>query len=114
MRVLFNPRCSKCRILRKALDEHEVAWESVLYLEGGLDKELVEQIFEHYEGNWHHLIRTTEKVFKAMGIKLQTLSKEEGKALVLDNPILLQRPIVLRDGKAFIARDDEAISCVLE
>jgi len=42
MKVIFNPRCTKCRILSKELDAHEVAWERVLYLEGALDRALVE------------------------------------------------------------------------
>lgn len=114
MKVLFNPRCSKCRILGKELDAKEIAWESVLYLEGTLDRALVEQIFETYAGNWHDLIRTKEKSFKALGIKITALSQEEAIELVLENPVFIQRPIVFKDGKAMIARDDDAVREVLE
>lgn len=114
MQVIFNPRCTKCRILSKELDAHEVAWERVLYLEGALDRKLVEQVFESYAANWHNLIRTKEKDFKALAVKLKEISKEEAVELVLKNPVILQRPIVLKDGIARIARDDDAITCVLE
>ena len=41
MQVLFNPRCSKCRTLKKAFDENEVDWQKVLYLEGALTREMI-------------------------------------------------------------------------
>ena len=114
MKVLFNPRCTKCRILRKELDAHEVVWEGVLYLEGALDQGLLKQIFETYDGNWHDLIRTKEKTFKALGVKIKDLSKSEAMKLVQAHPALIQRPIVLKEGKAMIARDDDAVKEILK
>ncbi len=113
MRVLFNPRCTKCRILRKAFDENDVAWERVLYLEEGLERNLVAQIFDSYAGNWHDLVRTGEKVFKEAGKKLKDITRDEAIAMIVANPVLIQRPIVLKDGESIIARDDDSISCVI-
>ncbi len=113
MRVIFTPRCSKCRDLRKVFDENEVDWERVLYLDEGLDRALVAQIFDSYDGNWHDLVRTKEKAFKEAGKKLKDLTREEAITMIVENPVLIQRPIVLKDGKAFIARDDETVSSVI-
>ena len=110
MKVIFNPRCTKCRILNKALEDKQVTWERVLYLEGALDRALVKEIFESFKGEWQQLIRSKEKLFKEQGLKLKDLSRAEAMKLVLKHPVLLQRPIVLHNGEAIIARDDETVS----
>ena len=114
MKVIYNPRCTKCRILNKAFEAHEVTWERVLYLEGNLDQALVEEIFDSYAGNWQELIRTKEKTFKALDVNIKELTREAAITLVTKNPVFLQRPIVLQDGKAIIARDDETVKKLSE
>ena len=113
MRVLFNPRCTKCRVLRKAFNEREVDWEQILYLQDGLDRALVEQIFEGYAGDWRDLIRTKETVFREAGVKIRDLEKEQAMQMVLEHPVLMQRPIVLKDREVIIARDDESIKTAM-
>lgn len=112
MKIIFKPTCTKCRILKKELESHDVAWENINYAEDGLEREVVEFVFNHYAGNWHDLVRTKEKVFKSLNVKLKAMSKEEAVDLIVAHPILIQRPIVLKDGKVIIARDDDALASI--
>ena len=81
----------------------------MLYLEEGLDQALIEEIFDNYKGEWQQLIRSKEKTFKELGVKLKELSRNKAMKLVQKHPVLLQRPIVLHNGEAIIARDDETV-----
>ena len=113
MKVIYTPRCSKCRTLKKAFDENQVAWEKVLYLEGVLTREMIDEIFEAYKGDWRDLIRKKEAAFRENGVPLKELTQDQARQLVEEHPVILQRPIVLKAGEAYIARDDDTIACLL-
>ncbi|MNR51116.1 ArsC family protein [compost metagenome] len=59
------------------------------------------------------LMRTTEVVFKEQ-IKGKDLSDEELILAMHENPILIQRPIIVKGDKAVIARSEEAIDSILD
>ncbi len=114
MQIIFNPRCRKCQILKRALDDAEMEWEEIAYLKNLLDRDKIEQIFDAYPGNWHDLIRRKERVFVQQEKSLKDMTREEAIKLVLDHPILLQRPIVLKDGVAYVVRDDTAVATIVD
>ena len=114
MHVLFNPRCSKCRMLQRAFDTNDVEWEQKRYLEEQLEPAEIDEIFAAYDGDWKDLLRTKEPAFRENGISIKEMTVEEAKGLIALHPVVLQRPIVLKDGRAYIARDDKTLSWLLE
>ena len=105
MQVIYNPKCSKCKGLEKALDSNDVTWEKILYL-NGLTTEQVQAIFEEYEGDWRDLVRQKESIFQDKGVNPKEMSENEMMAFLAKHPIAIQRPLVLKNKTVIIARDD--------
>ncbi len=55
------------------------------------------------------LVRTSEAVFLELDVDLATLNDEAVIDLIVANPILMQRPIVVGNGKAVIGRPPETV-----
>ncbi|MDQ8012677.1 MAG: ArsC/Spx/MgsR family protein, partial [Flavobacterium nitrogenifigens] len=59
------------------------------------------------------LVRTKEKIW-IENFKGKTLSNDEIVTAMAENPILIERPIVVKDGKAIIGRDPELVASFLD
>ncbi|MCY1558625.1 putative protein YfgD [compost metagenome] len=59
------------------------------------------------------LVRTKEKIW-IENFKGKTLSNDEIITAMVENPILIERPIVVKDGKAIIGRDPELVASFLD
>jgi arsenate reductase len=109
MKIIYHPKCSKCKTLSKALDNHSINWEKVEYLNTGLTPEMITELFEKYEGNWRDLVREKESVFRDEGLNPQDMDKHEMMDFLAKHPIAIQRPLVIKDDKIIIARDENGI-----
>ena len=99
MRVLFNPACSKCRELKHLLDEREVSWEPILYLEGELTRDLLEELQTYSGEDLSTFLRATPPLPEG----------EDVIDFLLANPEALQRPLVIHDGGVLIARPPQLV-----
>jgi arsenate reductase len=59
------------------------------------------------------LMRKGEAVYKELNLKDTSLSDEQLVTAMIDNPILIERPIVLANGKAAIGRPPESVLSIL-
>ena len=57
-KVYFNPRCSKCRIAEKFMDENNIEHNNYLYLEDGVTREDIEEILNKGNLNINQILRT--------------------------------------------------------
>jgi len=108
LKVYFNPRCSKCRIARNFLDNEKKDYDLYEYLEKGLNVKSLKEILEKGNLKVENIIRKNEEEYKDL-IKNKNLSEDEILEILVKNPILLQRPIVLNDNSAIVARDEESL-----
>ncbi|MNL63644.1 Arsenate reductase [compost metagenome] len=53
------------------------------------------------------LMRTGEDRYAELGLSTKTLSREEAIRVMVENPILIERPIVVKGDKAVVARPPE-------
>ncbi|MEP4683317.1 MAG: ArsC/Spx/MgsR family protein, partial [Rhodopirellula bahusiensis] len=60
------------------------------------------------------LVRKKEALFKELNLAEQTLTDQQWIATMVENPKLIERPIVIHDGKAAIGRPTEKITEILE
>jgi arsenate reductase len=106
--VWFNPGCSKCRGARDLLDEHDVHADYVRYLDDRPSSDEIRRVMGLLGiDDPRQMMRTGEAVYKDMG-----LAAEHGDALVsamVEHPILIERPIVIRGDRAVIARPPEKL-----
>jgi arsenate reductase (glutaredoxin) len=106
--VWFNPKCSKCRTAQGILAEQGVDADYVRYLETSPSRDELEQVLKLLgTDDPMTIVRTGEDRWKELGID------RTDRDAVLDalaaNPILIERPIVIRGDKAVVARPPEKV-----
>lgn len=105
--VLYhNPRCSKSRQTLALLKENGIEPEIVEYLKTPPSAQEIEQLLEKLGVEPHDLLRTQEAPYKERKLSPAS-SKDEILHAIRGNPILLQRPIVVRGRRAVFGRPPE-------
>ena len=112
IQIYHNSRCSKSRQCLNVLENSGMGFEIVKYLENPPTFQELEAIIEKLGINSIELIRKKEKLWIER-FKNKTFTPKELIAIMVSNPILIERPIVINGNKAVIARPIERISEVL-
>lgn len=106
MRLIHTPRCSKARTAFGLLSDAGYLPEIVPYREEGvLTAELLTEIEEKTGQALKDLLRTKEDAYSGA-------SALEGDALknyVIAHPVLLERPILIVEDRAVVARPPERV-----
>ena len=105
--IYHNPRCSKSRQTLAILEENEVEIEIVEYLKNPLNKKNLSSLIKKLKIKPKELVRTKEKVFKELDVDLEN-DAAVIKAIV-ENPALMERPIVEKKDRAIIGRPPENV-----
>jgi arsenate reductase len=106
--VWFNPRCSKCRGARDLLEERGVDATYVHYLDEAPTREELERVLELLGTDDPRAItRTGEAVYRELG--LADAGRDELLEAMAANPILIERPIATRGGRAVVGRPPERV-----
>ncbi len=108
IKIYHNPRCSKSRDAVILLEEKGVEVEIVKYLDTPPSRQELIEILDMLGLSARGLMRTKEDIYKELGIK--DINDEDMLiGLMVANPKLIERPIVIKDGKAAIGRPIENI-----
>jgi arsenate reductase (glutaredoxin) len=110
--IWHNPRCSKSRNAVALLEEKGVESEIVKYLDTPPSKEEIVELLKMLGISARALMRTKEAIYKELDLKNENDEEKLIEAMV-DNPKLIERPIVIKDGKAAIGRPIENIVALL-
>lgn len=110
--IWHNPRCSKSRQTLALLEERGEDVTVRLYLKDAPWEPDLRAVLLALGVNAIDIMRTGEKAFKELGLSPDT-PEDELIAAMLANPILIERPIVLKDGKARIGRPPESVLEIL-
>ena len=113
VQILHNPRCSKSRATLELLKQHGVEPEVILYLETPPDAGVLKSILQKLDMQPRDLMRKGQSEYKAMNLDDKTLSNEHLMDAMIKAPILIERPIVLANGKAAIGRPPESVLDIL-
>ncbi len=111
--IYHNPRCSKSRAAMELLTEKGIEVEVVKYLDTPPDKETLEKILDMLNMEPRDLMRKGESEYKDNNLADANLSKNELIDAMLKFPRLIERPIVIKNGKAAIGRPLENIINIL-
>ena len=102
--LYFNPDCSKCRGALELLEGRGIAPHIVRYLDAPPDAAMLERLVDLLGGDARVLLRTDEPEYAAFGLDDPALDNAALIAALVAQPRLLQRPIVVVNGKAAIGR----------
>ena len=106
--IWHNPRCSKSRNAVALLEEKGVEAEVVKYLDTPPTRVELIAVLDMLGLSAKGLMRNKEDIYKELGIK--DINDEDVLiGLMVANPKLIERPIVIKDGKATIGRPIENI-----
>lgn len=113
VQILHNPRCSKSRATLELLRQNGIEPEVILYLETPPDAKQLTSILGTLGMQPRDLMRKGQPEYREMGLDNTQLSDEQLVDAMLKAPILIERPIVLANGKARIGRPPEAVLQIL-
>lgn len=108
IKIYHNNRCSKSRNGVQLLEESGKEFEIVKYLENIPSKEELSQIINMLGISPIDLVRKNEKIWKE-NYKGKELSDTDVITAMIENPKLIERPIIINGNKAVIGRPTEKI-----
>ena len=112
--MYHNPSCGKSRGALDILRERGVACDVVEYLQAPPDRATYERFLALLAGPPADLVRK-DKNFKELGLNEADYQTDEQVIdLLLEHPVLMQRPIVVRGDRALIARPSEKVLELLD
>lgn len=110
--IYHNPRCSKSRQTLALLESHNIQPNVIEYLKNPPTKEQLIHIVSLGIAI-KDLIRTSEKEWQALSIDLNNASDDDLMDAILSAPKVMQRPIVIANGKAVLGRPPENVLEIL-
>ena len=112
--IYHNPRCSKSRQTLTLLQERDLDLEVIEYLQSPPTAGTVGILCEQLGIDPLALMRTKEEKFTELGLsKEDTRPRDEWLRIMSENPILIERPIVVHVGKAALGRPPENVLEIL-
>lgn len=112
IQIYHNPRCGKSRSCLAFIEETDQEYEIIPYLTETPSFEDLQSLLEKLNLRPIELVRTKEKIW-IENYKEKTMTDSQIIQAMTDNPILIERPIVIKDGKAIIGRDLDKVSSFL-
>jgi len=113
IQIYHNPRCGKSRNCLAFIDQTKEEYEIIPYLTETPSFNDLKELLKKLDLNPNELIRTKEKIWIDT-YKGKNLTNDEVIQAMVDNPILIERPIVIKDGKAIIGRDLDKVASFLD
>ncbi len=107
--IYHNPRCSKSRAALKLLHERGVEPQIVEYLKTPPSASRLKELLAMLDMAPRDLMRKKEEPYKKLGLGDAGLDDNTLVSAMVDNPILIERPIVVSDGKARLGRPPEQV-----
>ncbi len=111
--IYHNPRCGKSRDTLALLRERGVEPEVVEYLKTPPDAATLSRLLAALGMSAEQLLRKGEAVFKQQ-YKGQSLDEAGWIAAMVAEPILIERPIVVRGARAVLGRPPENVAALFD
>lgn len=112
-KIYHNPRCSKSRAAHELLESRKLDFDTVKYLDTPPSAEQLADIIAMLGISPQALVRKGEALYKELALDESALSDADWIQLLADHPKLIERPIVVHNGKAAIGRPIDNIINIL-
>jgi arsenate reductase len=107
--IYHNPRCSKSRQALQLLLDHQQQPSVIEYLKQPPSVKDLTMLLQLLTMNARDILRRNEPLYKTLQLDNPKLKERELIQILADNPILIERPIVVVDKQAVIARPPEKV-----
>ncbi|WP_226064983.1 ArsC/Spx/MgsR family protein [Kaistella polysaccharea] len=113
VKILYNHACSKSRGILEYLDENGVPFEIIDFITHPLSELEIRTVLKKLHIAAKDLIRKNEKLFTD-NYSDKNYSEDEWVQVLVENPSLIQRPILIKDAVAMIGRPVEVAKLFIE
>ncbi len=113
VKIYHNPRCSKSRQTLQLLHDQGITPEIIDYLKTPPSAEELDAILQKLGLEPRALMRKNESAYKETGMNNEALDRQALIQGMVNNPILIERPIVVVNDKAAIGRPPEAVLAII-
>lgn len=111
--IWHNPRCSKSRATLELLRQQNIEPEIVEYLQNPPTADELNSVLDLLGRNPREFMRTGQSEYAENGLADESLSDAALVAAMIEHPILIERPVVLANGKAAVGRPPESVLEIL-
>ncbi len=112
LKIYYNPDCSKCKSAMALLDENGERYEAFNYLLNPPSPAELKGLLDYLGIDAEHLVRKKEPLYLEK-FEGKFYTQEEWLQILSTYPVLIERPIVVKDGKAILGRPVERILKIL-
>lgn len=113
VKIYHNPRCGKSRQTLQLLKDQGIEPEIIEYLKTPPSAQELDDILQKLGLEPRELMRKKEAEYKANGLDDASLGRQALIQAMVSHPILIERPIVIANGKAAIGRPPEDVLAIL-
>jgi arsenate reductase (glutaredoxin) len=111
--IYHNPRCGKSRNCLAFIEQTKQEYQIIPYLTETPTFNELKELLRKLNLKPIELIRIKEKIW-IENYKGKELSDDQIIQAMIEHPILIERPIVVKDGKAIIGRDPDLVAAFLD
>ena len=111
--IFHNPRCSKSRQTLQLLKDNNQDIDIIEYLKTPPSASELKKIIKMLKISPRDLLRKGEKEYKEANLADKNLSDQQIIDAMVKHPKLIERPIVIKDGKAMLGRPPEQVLDIL-
>ncbi|MFW5700401.1 MAG: arsenate reductase (glutaredoxin) [Cyclobacteriaceae bacterium] len=112
MKIYHNPRCRKSRETLQLLKDAGKEPEIIEYLKTPPSTAQLKEIIDLLQVSPEQIIRKGEKLYKDK-FKNKKIDDQEWLKILNENPVLIERPIVISNNKAVIGRPPENVKVLI-
>ena len=113
IKILHNNSCSKSRGILEYLDENGVSFEIIDFIKDPLSETELRTVLKKLHCPVLDIVRTNEKIYKEQ-FRDKDLCDDDLIQMLLQNPSLIQRPILIKGSVAMVGRPIENVKFFME
>ncbi|MCR5787323.1 MAG: transcriptional regulator Spx [Acholeplasmatales bacterium] len=107
--IYTTSSCSSCRKAIAWMKEHNISFREKNIFTEHLTIQDLHKILKNTENGYDDIISTRSKVFAEKNLDLDNMKTSELEKLILENPSILRRPIIIDDEKIQVGYNDDDI-----
>jgi len=107
--IYHNPRCSKSRQTLQLLRDNDIEPEVIDYLQHPPTETVLDGILKRLNMEPRELMRKKEPPYKENELDNPELSRDALISAMVNNPVLIERPIVVNGDRAAVGRPPENV-----
>ena len=107
--IYHNPRCSKSRATLQLLEDNGINPQVFHYLETPPDHQQLDSILRGLDKEPRELLRKNGPEYPELDIDNPSLGRDHLIEIMITNPCLIERPIVLAGDRIVIGRPPESV-----